>query len=340
MECEPQQAELTVVNETSILDADLKEAKGYRVSSCSWFLTYPKCSYTKEHALDLLKIKLVNARKALKGIVVASELHKDGTPHIHAFILLEKRFDCRSSAFWDLALFHGNYQKARNIDDVVKYIKKDGDIIQEGDIDWAEKVNARKEHRRVIGKELILGTKTLNQVVEEDPSMLFGLRHLKQDLDIYHQMANKAYEADGVRGIWIYGPPRVGKSRSVRMKESSLYLKPQNKWWCGYTGEKAVLIDDFDIMGKCLSHYIKIWADRYACNGEIKGGQIPLCHERFYITSNYHPSQIFEEDAILLEAIVSRFTIIHMVNGVEDLLSYEEELPLIPLKRTKGMRYD
>ena len=74
------------------------------------------------------------------------------------------------------------------------------------------------------------------------------------------------------------------------------------------------MIDDFDKKGDCLSHYLKIWADRYGCTGEVKGAQVSLCHERFFITSNYHPKDIFGEDEILLEAILRRFKIIHMVD--------------------------
>ena len=84
-------------------------------------------------------------------------------------------------------VYHPNVQKCRNIDDVVKYIKKDGDILEFGDIDWKAKVNARQEHRRYIAKELISGTKTLAQAIDEDPTLLFGARHLKQDLETYHQ---------------------------------------------------------------------------------------------------------------------------------------------------------
>jgi len=36
-----------------------------------------------------------------------------------------------------------------------------------------------------------------------------------------------------------------------------------------------------------LSHLLKLWADAYDCDGEIKGGTIPLTFTKLFITSNY-----------------------------------------------------
>ena len=64
MDCEIS-AVLTNANQTTPL-AQLGETK-FRVSSKSWFLTYPKCPVGKTLAMELLKSK-----KPAKGMVVAS----------------------------------------------------------------------------------------------------------------------------------------------------------------------------------------------------------------------------------------------------------------------------
>jgi len=38
-----------------------------------------------------------------------------------------------------------------------------------------------------------------------------------------------------------------------------------------------------------LGHYLKIWADKYACTGETKGGNLNLQHEKIVVTSNFSP---------------------------------------------------
>jgi len=296
-----------------------EKAKKFNINSQSWFLTYPKLNKSKEEALVLLQNKL--AGKPYKGMVVCRELHKDGSPHIHAYVLLNERFNCRSERFWDLDGHHGDYQKARDITAVSKYIKKDGDFIEDGVIDWKEKLDAKKAHRKYLGELMLKEGTTLKDLLHEDPSLALEAANLQKSLAACKQAMLEPCTTEDVKGIWLMGPAGVGKSHLVREIEPSLYLKAQNKWWDGYTGQKAVLIDDFDLNGVCLSHHLKIWSDRWGCTGEIKGAQIPLAHERFYVTSNYSPEQIFgqkkEEDRCDLEliaAIKRRFKIIHIEN--------------------------
>lgn len=85
-----------------------------------------------------------------------------------------------------------------------------------------------------------------------------------------------------------------------------------NKWWDGYQGEDVVILDDFaPEHGKFLAYYLKIWADHYAFNAEIKGAMLKIRPKTFLITSQYRLEDCFEspED---IEAIKRRFKILQL----------------------------
>jgi len=103
----------------------------------------------------------------------------------------------------------------------------------------------------------------------------------------------------------------VGKSHKARADNPGAYLKAQNKWWDGYTGQKSVIIDDMDT--DCLGHYLKIWSDKYACSGEVKGGTVPLNFDTLTVTSNYSIEALFK-DELMAAAIRRRMKVIHMTD--------------------------
>nr|UIC51931.1 replication-associated protein [Cotton leaf curl Multan virus] len=104
--------------------------------SKNYFITYPKCSLTKEEALSqLLNIQTPTSKKYIR---ICRELHEDGTPHLHVLIQFEGKFKCQNMRFFDLvspsrsAHFHPNIQGAKSSSDVKSYIDKDGDTLEWG----------------------------------------------------------------------------------------------------------------------------------------------------------------------------------------------------------------
>lgn len=288
---------------------------GIRDLKRTWFLTYPQNENTMAYLLS--KLEQIDT---IEEYVIACEPHKDGNPHLHAYVKFESGLQLKDAPErFNVIEKSGNYQPTRSPKAVIKYCTKGDNYISSFDI---------SDYLNKKGKLTVstIRSKSVKRALEDSDISMHQIRHYT----LARSILCEPYEHSDVRGIWIYGPPGTGKSLKARTYPD-LYLKSQNKWFDGYAGEKTILIDDFDLNGKFLGHHLKIWADRYACSGEVKGGMVHLQHERLVITSNYHPSAIFrtekhdEPQDVLIAAIERRFEFIHMDN----MLSNDEMLALI-----------
>lgn len=119
----------------------------------------------------------------------------------------------------------------------------------------------------------------------------------------------KGITTESVRGIWIQGKPGHGKTHFARcdLAKDLYYPKMANKWWDGYQGQSVVVLDDLDKKAECLSHHLKIWADKWSFVAESKGSAVPPMYKMFIVTSNYSIEDIFGGDEPLVEALNRRF---------------------------------
>ena len=90
-----------------------------------------------------------------------------------------------------------------------------------------------------------------------------------------------------------------------------------SKWWDGYSNEDVVVLDDFDPNhGKYLGYYLKIWADHYVFNAEVKGGMLRIRPKVLIVTSQYRLEACFEEPETV-SAISRRFQTKEIGSGVQ-----------------------
>lgn len=228
-------------------------------------------------------------------LIIGKEISSTGTPHLQGFVTfkMNKRLTgmkkLHSGTHWEAA--KGNSVQAAD------YCKKEGNFLEKG-----ETPSPGKRTDLSAAVELIKNGSSIAEVADlcSETFVKFGrgLRDLKLLLD-------KPYTPADLRGVWYWGPPGSGKSRRARLEHPDAFLKPQSKWFDGYAGETSILLDDFDT--NVLGHYLKIWGDRYACTGEIKGGTVNLRHDIFIVTSNYSIESLWPEDLQMQIAISRRF---------------------------------
>lgn len=285
---------------------------GVRDPKKTWFLTYPQCDVTK-NAL-LLHLSTIDD---IVEHVIAVEKHADGNSHLHAYVKFTKGVTLARNSEFNLPHHKGNYQPARSCAAVIKYCIKGGDYDSSFDMDTYLKKKGKVNATTIREK-------SVKTALEDGDISYVSARAYQYARSILQDK----YDHTDTRGLWFYGDPGTGKSYSARMYNNDVYLKSQNKWWDGYEGEKTVILDDFDKQGIPLGHHLKIWTDRYACSGEIKGGTVNLCHERLIVTSNYSIDELWEGDSQMTAALNRRFRRIDF-NTVQKEMSHEQYLDLI-----------
>nr|QKI29022.1 Rep [Kummerowia striata CRESS virus] len=94
----------------------------FRINAKYFFLTYPNANF--EHSLYYTWLE---SKHKTNKVIVCTERHQSGEPHMHVGIEFKNRTDVRDERHFDYSWFHPNIQKARNWAAVVNYVKKGGE---------------------------------------------------------------------------------------------------------------------------------------------------------------------------------------------------------------------
>lgn len=318
-----------------------KTDKKFRLQCRNFFLTYPK---TPVHLMkeDFIEY-LTNLCPDYSYMCVAKEKHQDDTPHFHVLLMLQSKKHIRSARYfdmehgWDTSPIHCNIQAARNVDDVLAYINKTDKEPATCGVFVSTKTKKKLGQEAELASRAAANLQLLSQPIKDsiDTGLcsIFNYTKLKENILAYNVDTCKVPEYFPKTNYWIVGATGIGKSRWVRDRYpggvADFFYKAQNKWWDGYNGQKVVLIDDFDLAGRCLGHHLKIWGDVYRFSAEIKGGTMIPNVESIIITSQYTPRDIWlsgnveDRDHELVKAVMRRFPLVTVKDGV--LIPYEDE---------------
>lgn len=152
----------------------------------------------------------------------------------------------------------------------------------------------------------LLADRNLGRVAAENPGLFVhhgrGLQHLLNVTDI----RRRTWKTE----VFVHwGAPGSGKTHDTPI--DGYYLRRGNGgavWWDGYDGESDVVIDDY--YGWLPWGTILCLLDNRPMRVDVKGGSLPFCARRIYITSNRHPDQWYKyaEHNFDYEALKRRIT--------------------------------
>ena len=226
---------------------------------------------------DIERLRSVLVR--FKYIVWGREVGESGTPHLQGFAQLEKVTKFRTVK--TLVGERAHIEKMRGTPaQASEYCKKDGQFEEHGELrvmgqrtDISDAVAAICEASSVAQAAQIVPEFVLKY--PRGVQVLLEARQPKRDFKPYV--------------VWLWGATGTGKTRTA-VDCPSYYIKDNTKWWDGYGHETRIIIDDFD--EKCWDlRYLLRLLDRYAFQGETKGGYVQINSREIWITSEFGPDR-------------------------------------------------
>lgn len=215
-------------------------------------------------------------------IVIGKESGESGTPHLQGYVEFPRKKRLGGvKRLGGLQRAHLERRRGTAVE-AADYCKKDGQFIELGEISTPEQ--GKRSDLAAI-KSMLDDGASMAELAEEH----FGdWCRYRKSFSAYRNLQAKKVARDV--SVYVFsGPPGVGKTRIIFEHEPDLFICPDEslKWFDGYAGEEAILIDDYRGEGN-PSFFLRL-LDRYPVQLPIKGGFVPLNACRIYITTNQRP---------------------------------------------------
>jgi len=235
-------------------------------------------NYTAEQFETLKTI----APSKYKYIVIGKEVGESGTPHLQIYVEFKnpRSFKSVKKEFYNghLELRKGTPIQASD------YCKKEADFYEYGTI-----ANPGKRNDIHAVKEAVKNGANMRDIIDTASSY----QAMKSaDLILKYYEISRTWKS---KVIWLYGPTGSGKSKyAIEQCGDDYWISLEtSKWFEGYDAHENVIFDD---MRKdfCKFHVLLRLLDRYQFRIETKGGSRQFLAKNIYITTPYHPAEMYQ----------------------------------------------
>lgn len=248
-------------------------------------------SYTDEDEKEIAQWCQSTDRKGdknVKYLIYGREVGAAGNKHLQGFLILNKpgRFPKVRTGLSAEGKAHIEKCKGTTKQNIT-YCKKEGDVTVFGEEPQQGKRGDLDEYREMAkehGMRRVVESANLQQIRVAEKYLTY----------------NEPSRDFKPKVIWIYGKSGSGKSRRARQIISltdaadDIYTKNiGTKWWDGYDGHKAVILDDFRPSWWRMVYMLGL-IDRYAFQVEVKGGNRQMRAKIIVITSIRPPSEMYK----------------------------------------------
>lgn len=285
----------------------------YRANRKKFFLTYPKCPLPMETVLQFFQ-NIGNIDKYL----IARELHSDGEPHLHCYIVFIDKQDFKNSRWADIEGYHPNDGgNIRNELAVSKYCSKDNNFITNFfkldvyTLIFAEDVTVEQGLKMVREKrprDYALYHNQIEGSLKRSKSLPFVAKFKSEDFKVPPQDFNGS--------LLIWGPSGYGKSRYAEshFKNPLVVNHPDKLKKFDSTKHDGIIFDDMRFHHWPAEAVIHLLDTESESDINVKHGYVTLPKDRKQIFTHndenpFYSQEILDSQRDAIERRVKKFPV-------------------------------